>query len=786
MAAPNDPSAPSGDSVRADAAPLARSAVTRSVDPADAALSRLIAEALGAARARLSEPALAAYADGAATLRARRIGRGATIAYLHQAPAVAQYAGALSIARLIDTATLVRDRCGDTAADQLFCASPLPAQKFADDASFAAYLRLVGEITAVAPSMLPLFMDRLPALLTELDVDGLARWVQVGLHTHSNDAAAQTKYFSLDSKDAIAMLKLGGDATLFSHVQRRLQLYQRALWDRPWPLHPKAKKDLALHHHRPFIDGQTIYLPDAYGGKAIGPGAELYRAAATHAAAHLAFSRAKFKVGRYKPIKLVVVSLLEDARVEQLAIRRFPGLRKLWLRWHDATPALGDTFVALVARLSRALLDSDYADPHPWVQRGRADFFANLERLEEQDLSIELASPLANDIGQSRLQFNFKTYVIDPPYRDDNSFLWQFDNEPPPSLDEDDDIVLEESRTNPQADEQQQPEVELREAQVEDPDPDQKQADSPHAIALEVVDRSVDYGEWDYLIGLERPAWVTLFEKRPIAGDAAQIDALLQRNDAVRARIKALIRAAHIKRTERLRKQHEGDRLDLDAAIQAAIDLRRGRDPDPRINMRTIHGGRDLAVLVLLDLSKSTGDYVHGERCTVLDLARESLALLAESMSGLNDRFAIHGFTSAGRRDVSYFRLKDFDTPYGGTVKARLAGLTPLLSTRMGPAIRHAGEFLRAQPSEHKLLLVITDGEPSDIDMHDPKYLTMDAKKACESLMRHGIQPFCMSLDPRADRYVSTIFGRRNFLVMSRIDRLPEKLPLIYLRMTQY
>jgi len=169
-----------------------------------------------------------------------------------------------------------------------------------------------------------------------------------------------------------------------------------------------------------------------------------------------------------------------------------------------------------------------------------------------------------------------------------------------------------------------------------------------------------------------------------------------------------------------------------------------------------------------------------------LDLARESLVLLADAMNELGDEFAIHGFTSNGRRDVSYFRYKDFGVPYGPQAKAALAGITPLLSTRMGPAIRHAGEFLRAQPSGRKLLLVITDGEPSDIDIHDPRYLMMDAKKACEGLMRHGIQPFCMSLDPRADKYVSTIFGRRNYLVMDKIARLPEKLPLIYLRMTQH
>ena len=690
------------------------------------------------------------------------------------------------IQSLIETATRVSERAGTAPLDQFFATSTLAARKLGDSVSFLEYLRLVSETSAVSPVVLPMFFDRLPILLDGLTITGLRRWVQVGLRTHSRDADAQKKYFSLDSKDAIAMLKLGGEGTLFSHVHRRLQLYLRALWGHEWIMHPKAKKDLAIHNHRPFISEETIYLPDAYGGKKIGAGAELYRAAAAHAAAHLTFTRARFKVGNYKPIKIVVVSMLEDARVEALAIREFPGLRNIWKAWHAATPELGGTFVELVARLSRALLDSGYADDHPWVDRGRRMWAANQARLEDQNLSVELANPLANDIGQTRLQFNYKTYVVQPPYRDDHSFMWHYgDDNVPQTLDEDDDIVLEEIKTNPE--EVDQPDhPELREAQVEDPDPEKKEQDSPYAIALELVTRSVDYGEWDYTIGLERPSWCTLFEKQPVLGAPNVIDAMLHRHEALQQRVKALIRAAQIQQALRLRKQHEGDRMDLDAAIRAVIDIRSQHQPDPRINMRTVRRGRDLSVLVLLDISKSTGDIIRSENTTVLNLARESLALLAEAMSELGDEFAIHGFTSNGRRDVSYFRFKDFGAPYGTQAKAALAGITPLLSTRMGPAIRHAGEFLRAQPSGRKLLLVITDGEPSDIDIHDPRYLMMDAKKACEGLMRHGIQPFCMSLDPRADKYVSTIFGRRNYLVMDKIARLPEKLPLIYLRMTQH
>ena len=752
----------------------------------DSSLVALAQSASAAAHGKLSEAGLEIYVRGLTKLKVNGAGWAPLVSYLRQVPFVVAALNERVLPSLIETALRVGERAGSVALDQFFATNVLAARKLGDESAFREYLRLIGEVSAISPAVLPLLFDHLPLLLDGLTVAGLKHWIQVGLRTHSRDADAQKKYFSLDSKDAIAMLKLGGEGTLFSNVHRRLQLYLRALWGHEWIMHPKSKKDLAIHNHRPFIDGETIYLPDAYGGKKIGSGTELYRAAAAHAAAHLTFSNARFKVGNYKPIKIAVVSLLEDARVEALAIREFPGLRNIWRPWHVASPALGGTFVELLGRLARALLDPDYRDDHPWVERGRRLWAENQLRLNDQNLSIELSGPLANDIGQSRLQFNFKTYVVQPDYRDDHSFLWRYgDDNVPPALDEDDDIVLEEIKTNPEeADQTNQPE--LRQAQVEDPDPEKKESESPHSIALELVTRSVDYGEWDYSIGLERPAWCTLFEKQPVLGDPGLIEALLQRHEALQQRVKALIRAAQIQQALRLRKQHDGDRMDLDAAIRAVIDLRSGHSPDPRINMRTVRRGRDLSVLVLLDISKSTGDSIAGENNTVLNLARESLALLADAMSDLGDEFAIHGFTSNGRRDVSYFRYKDFGMPYAAQAKAALAGITPLLSTRMGPAIRHAGAFLRAQPSGRKLLLVITDGEPSDIDNHDPRYLLMDAKKACEGLMRHGIQPFCMSLDPRADKYVATIFGRRNFLVMDKIARLPEKLPLIYLRMTQH
>lgn len=747
----------------------------------------VLRSAVARAQILLTREALQHFVDGAELLRQQGLSWAPIVAYLEQVPAVMRRVDETILAPLLKTACALHQRGGERAIDQLFSLAATVAARYSERDLFAQYLAIVQELAAVAPNLLPVFFDHLPAVLEHLTVNGLQRWVRLGTQIHSRDTDARKKYFALESADSLAVLKLEGEGTLFSQMERRLRLYLRALWDRDVTMRPKAMRDERIERHRPFLDGGSVYFPDAYPAHAGGTSVELYRAAAAHAAAHLAFTPGRIKVGNYKPIKIIVVSLLEDARVELLAIRTFPGLRDLWGRFHTVTAASGATFEVLAARLARALLDPEYPDDSPWVARGRNLVRDNLHRLHDPQLAVELASPLANDIGQMRLQFNFKTYAVQPPYRDDHSFLWDYSDAdtPPPQLEDDDDIVVEEQKTNPQ-EAPQTPESELKEAQVDDPDPDKADQDSSHTIALEMVVRSVNYAEWDYLIGMERPAWCTLFEKQPVAGNTGEIDEVLRRDDALLNRIKALIRGAQIQRSVRLRKQHDGDRIDLDQAIRAAIDLRSGHDPDPRINMRSARRGRDLAVLVLMDLSKSTGDFVAAAQGSVLELEKEAVALLAEAMHDLGDKFALHGFTSNGRRDVTYYRFKDFDAPYDSAAKSYLAGAQPQLSTRMGPAIRHAGQWLRFQACERKLLLMITDGEPSDVDVYDRDYLTYDAKKAVESLTRYGVHSFCLSLDPKADRYVSKIFGARNYLVVDKLRDLPSKLPFVYMRVTQH
>jgi nitric oxide reductase activation protein len=248
--------------------------------------------------------------------------------------------------------------------------------------------------------------------------------------------------------------------------------------------------------------------------------------------------------------------------------------------------------------------------------------------------------------------------------------------------------------------------------------------------------------------------------------------------------MKNLLLAIQYRGVRRIRKQEEGDEIDINAAILAMIDIRLGILPDDRIMMSSLRKTRDISVLVLLDLSGSANQKIHGQDYTVLQLTQKVCVLFADAIEKVGDPLAIHGFNSRGRQDVDYFRFKDFDQPYDDVSKAKIAGMTGDRSTRMGAAIRHATYYLNEQKSSKKLLMTITDGAPADIDMPDRHYLRYDLKHAVIEAQQSGIHTYCIGLDPKADEYVSRIFGARNYMVVNHVKSLPEKMLLIYAALT--
>jgi hypothetical protein len=746
----------------------------------------LIRAALPEAQRELSTEGILAWVEGAKLMHAAGSGMAPVVTYLRNAPAFGHKYGESLLRQLIGVSLSILRHADERALDVFLESLPAAAQRLRAAESVHSYLDLVEELSGVAPRGLTPMFERLGELLGQLSVDGLRRWAMLGVQGHAADSKEQAAWFTLDSLDARAILRAAGEGSLFTDVERRLGFYLRALWDREPDLRPaSAPKEGKKGRRVSIVDG-SVRMPQAFEVFPGQDGPTLYRAAAAHAAAHLTYSTQKFPLRALRPIQVVLVSLIEDARVEHLAMREMPGLARLWRPFHTAVPSFTMTAVSLVARLARALIDPAYEDDNPFVMKGRAMFAQGAGRLSDPQISRTIGNLLGNDLGQMRVQFNFKSYLVEPVYRDDNLWLWDFGDAGQPQS-EDQDVVYQ--AVDLQREEGgEQTDVEVQEgggetAEEEEVAPTQPTAQDLSALE-EMLAQPYHYDEWDYVIQLDRPAWCTLLEKAAPLGDPRTVDEILRRNEETVNRLTTVIKTVQIQRPQRLKRQLEGDRLDLDACIAATVDLRSGRTPDPRVHQRLGRNARDLAVLLLVDLSQSTNDFVPTAGTTVIDLARQAAALVAHAMDQLGDNFAIHGFDSNGRHEIEYYRFKDFDAPYDEMARARLAGMKGQLSTRMGTALRHAGHFLRSRRVAHKLVLVLTDGEPHDIDVHDKQYLVFDTKRAVEELRRYGTAAFCLSLDRDADEYVTRIFGARNYLVLDQLRRLPEKLPALYLRLT--
>jgi nitric oxide reductase activation protein len=587
-----------------------------------------------------------------------------------------------------------------------------------------------------------------------------------------------------------ALQKKGVSGTPFNDVQRRIGMYMLALWGEDFSIGQTGRDFANSPGRKPFVDDGAIFLPDAYPDFKNVQGLQVYRAAAIHAAAHLVYRKEPFTTRVLDNWQIAVISAIEDARIEALAIRHFPGLKSLWASLHHADPSRSSSAKDYLDRLARALLDESYVDSDPWVELGRALFREAEGNLEDEAISRRIGIELA---GAKQIRIDPSADMLSAPYRDDNSFLWEARR---PSF------LGKLVRPRKTIKRKQKSSFWGMTNEVAD-EADSEETKKASVLAA-IFNFKLDFGniteqesrnsaytpfhyhEWDYRKQILRQSWVLILEKEARTGNVGIVDDIIAKNKHLISRMKILLDAIQPEGVQRIRKLEEGDDIDINAAIRAQVDLRMGLQPDIRIMMSSIRKTRDISVLVLLDISKSTNLKVQGQSHTVLELTREACVLLADAIKKVGDPFAIHGFCSDSRHHVEYYRYKDFDKPYDDDAKARIAGMTGQLSTRMGAAIRHASHYLGMQKTAKKLLMVITDGEPSDVDMReDHKYLQFDAKKAVEEARKEGIHTYCMSLDPKADEYVARIFGMRNYLVLDHVARLPEKLPILYAGLTR-
>ncbi len=284
------------------------------------------------------------------------------------------------------------------------------------------------------------------------------------------------------------------------------------------------------------------------------------------------------------------------------------------------------------------------------------------------------------------------------------------------------------------------------------------------------------YQEWDYARGSYRKNWCVLRERQahPKFDDFPQ--RTLKKHHGL---AQSLCRTFEIIRSAPsvLRREPDGDDVDLDALVCAISDARVGREMTQRVFMRQARNERSIAVMFMVDMSGSTKGWVN-------EMEREALILLCEALERLRDQYAIYGFSGITRKRCELYGIKRFDESYDATVAARISGMQPQDYTRMGVAIRHLSKQLGAVEARSKLLVTLSDGRPEDYTDYRGEYGIEDTRQALIEARYDGIHPFCITIDEQGVEYLPRMYGPAGYTVVSDIRRLPSQVSDIYRRLT--
>lgn len=283
------------------------------------------------------------------------------------------------------------------------------------------------------------------------------------------------------------------------------------------------------------------------------------------------------------------------------------------------------------------------------------------------------------------------------------------------------------------------------------------------------------YPEWDYRTrAYHKDHCVVLTAPADEEGESWTPD------DAARRRIRQVRRQFEALRPRQvlMRRQADGDDLDLEAVVRARCDLLASGTGSDQVFTQFRKSARDLTAAFLMDVSLSTDAWVQNRR--VLDVEKEALTTLCNGLTACGDEHAIYTFTSRKRSMVNVLTVKDFEEPFNDQVTRRISALKPGYYTRIGAAIRHVAKCLQERPHRHRLLLLLTDGKPNDVDHYEGRYGIEDTRKAVQEARRAGLSVFGVTIDRKAQDYFPLLFGRGSYAIISDVSRLSAALPKIY------
>ncbi len=307
--------------------------------------------------------------------------------------------------------------------------------------------------------------------------------------------------------------------------------------------------------------------------------------------------------------------------------------------------------------------------------------------------------------------------------------------------------------------------------QQEEADPDQVWKGTYHE------DGAFLYDEWDCTRQAHRKNWCALREKEVKPDhDSHFVSDTLHKYKGLSQSLRRTFEAMRDENRV-MKKQPDGENLDIDALVNSLADVKSGLELSSRIYTKAHRAERNIAVIFMIDMSGSTRGWINTAQ-------REALILLCEALQSLGDRYAIYGFSGMTRKRCELYKVKSFEDPYDNETRARIAAIEPQDYTRMGVTIRHLTQLFSEVQARTRLLITLSDGKPDDYDSYHGEYGIEDTRMALMEARLQGVHPFCITIDEEARDYLPHMYGHANYVVIDDVRKLPYKVSDIYRKLT--
>ncbi|UGV41060.1 hypothetical protein J7W08_01735 [Methanococcoides orientis] len=669
------------------------------------------------------------------------------------------------------------------------------------------------------------FFRNSPALLKDLDVTELDDWAKKGLSIFEEDRGSGRSYFSLRSKSATEFAEKLMSGVALKRVSRVLKYYSVGISGINFTIRSKSFLSGEFSKYpNPIVSGRTIYLePTVKGYGDFEENFTIYKLAVMHEVGHIQFGTSVFELKDLLPLLektgIDILDLPEDMEVDPAVKSNVVAfvIGKLSAPFiaADIMGIIEDARVEhMTTSLYRGLL-REFEKVRMQISQNRSPDKFGIERFMEAFLlysvGIEPSFEIESDL-QEILDISHEI-LVNNVFKPDSSTLDSLeatieiytvltDRFGPLKLMEYESIrnfdyrgmgVGSSSSTQTSGEEFTEHAMESFIPQTVLPDEGELIEDRPgkgpeyaRSKNWEVLG-SYSYDEWDSRMQDYKNDWCTVYEVSPSGSDN---EFYLEAREHYAREITLINRIFKMMKPEsfrKLRRQLDGDDFDLDALIEAFTDRKCGINPSDRLYIRRDKRERDVATLFLLDMSASTRKKLENGR-RILDVEKDSLIIMTQALESIGDKYAIAAFSGNTRSDVEFYTIKEFNEHFSEDAECKISALEPAMNTRLGAAIRHSISKLKDIDARIKLLVLLSDGDPYDLGFADGKYegqmAIEDTRVAIQEGNALGMHFFCITVDSEAGEYLDAIFSDVGYTIIDNAASLPERLPMLYNRIT--